>query len=108
MEVDKVIGIFMVSVILLGLGYLVWDWGIQEYIQFHEGADAYCKEKGYDEMTSYINKDCPWGGEEYRMYCDEEKMFYTVDITWCIERDKFGTCREEGYTFYDYDGNATC
>lgn len=59
-------------------------------------------------MTSYIKKHCGHYGEEYRMYCDEEKLFYTVDINWCIERDKFGECREEGYEIHDYTGNITC
>ncbi len=103
--------IFKVCVVIVFLilsSLFVWDYGIEEYIQFNNAGDEFCKENGYSEMTDHKYKYCRWGGEEINIECDNDAIIPASEIKWCIDSNKWGECYEKGYTFYVYSGNVTC
>ena len=107
---DKVIGVIGLVILLSGLGWLVWDAFIDEYIQLNAGLDEFCKEQGYNKSTAYIHINCGRYvmSEEYRVECDGEKIFPVVDYEFCIKSNKWGQCSEEGRDVEMYRGNTTC
>ena len=99
------VSLIIISVVLM---YHLYDWGIQEIYQMEKGQDDFCREMGYNKSTDSFYKNCRYGGEEWKIECDGNRIFLAYDIDWCIRSDKWGECEEKAPTYYLYEGNVIC